>query len=131
MRGVLAHAGVGDHGQLRIGLLERPDRHLDDPLVVERARAHRVLVGRDPEQQDRVDPGGADGRGLLDEGGDREPLDAGHRGNVLADVGAGGDEQRLDQVRGGQLRLAGEAAEDAGPPQPPHPCRRKCHRPGV
>ena len=30
VRGVLAEADVGDHGQVRVGLLQRPDRHLHD-----------------------------------------------------------------------------------------------------
>ena len=32
VRRVLAQADVGDHGQVRVRLLQRPDRHLHDAL---------------------------------------------------------------------------------------------------
>ena len=55
VRGVLAEADVGDHGQLRMGLLQRPHRHLDDALVVVGARPGLVLVGGDAEEQHGAD----------------------------------------------------------------------------
>ncbi len=111
VRGVLAEADVGDHGQVGVGLLQRPDRHLHDALVVVGAGAGLVLAGRDAEEEDRADSGGGDVGGLGDQLGDREALDAGHRLDLLADALAGDDEGGLDQVRRGQLGLADEAAQ--------------------
>jgi hypothetical protein len=98
--GVLAEADVGDHGEVGVGVLQRADRHLHDPLVVVGAGADVVLVGGDAEDQHRFDPGRGDLAGVLHEVGDRVALDARHRGNLLADVLAGDDEGRHDQVGG-------------------------------
>ena len=48
VRGVLAEADVGDHGQLGVGLLQRPHRHLHDALVVvgRRSRSRPCRRGR-------------------------------------------------------------------------------------
>ncbi len=110
VRGVLAEADVGDHGQVGVGLLERPHRHLHDALVVVGAGAGLVLGGGDAEEEDGADAGGGDLGGLGDQLGDREALDAGHRVDFLADVLAGDDEQRLDQVRRGEVRLSDQTA---------------------
>ncbi len=56
--GVLAEAGVGDHDEVGVRLLQRPDRHLHDALVVVGAGAGLVLVRRDPEQDHRRHAGG-------------------------------------------------------------------------
>ena len=127
VRGVLAEADVGDHGQVRVGLLQRPDGHLDDALVVVGARARLVLVGGDAEEQDRADAGGGDLGRLGDQLGDREALDAGHRVDVLADALAGDDEQRLDQVRGRQVGLADQVAQRLGAPQAAQACGGERH----
>ncbi len=111
VRGVLAEADVGDHGQVGVGVLQRPDRHLHDPLVVVGAAADLVLGGGDAEQQQRADPGGGDLAGLLDQVGDREALDARHRLDLLADPLAGDDEGGLDQVGRRELGLADHAAQ--------------------
>ena len=76
VRGVLAEADVGDHGQVRVRLLQRPHRHLHDALVVVGAGADLVLGGGDAEEQDRADPGGGELRRLGYQLGDREALDA-------------------------------------------------------
>ncbi len=94
VRGVLAETNVGDHGQVRVGLLQRPHRHLHDSLVVVGAGARLVLGGGDAEEKDGADAGGGDLRRLGDQLGDREALDAGHRVDLLADVLAGDDEER-------------------------------------
>ena len=117
VRGVLAEADVGDHGQVRVGLLQRAHRHLHDALVVVGAGAGLVLGGGDAEEQERADPGGGDLAGLLDQAGDREALDARHRLDLLADALAGDDEGGLDQVGRGELGLADEAAQGLGPAQ--------------
>ncbi len=61
------------------GLLERPDRHLDDALVVVGARADLVLAGGNPEQHHGRHASAAQLGGLGDQLGDREALDPGHR----------------------------------------------------
>ena len=55
VRGVLAEADVGDHGQVGVGLLQRPHRHLHDALVVVGAAAGLVLGRRDAEEEQRAD----------------------------------------------------------------------------
>ena len=107
VRGVLAEADVGDHGQVGVGLLQRPHRHLHDALVVVGAGAGLVLGGGDAEEQDRADPGGGDLGRLGDQLGDREALDARHRLDLLADPLAGDDEGGLDQVRRATARSRG------------------------
>ena len=111
VRGVLAEADVGDHDDLRVGLLQRPDRHLDDALVVVGLRADLVLARRDAEEQHGADTGGGDLGHLGDRLGDREALHAGHRGDRLAHTLARGDEEGLDEVLRSQLGLADQVAE--------------------
>ena len=53
--GVLAEADVGDHQQLRRGLLGDPDRLLHDPVVARAADARGVLVLGDAEEDDPRD----------------------------------------------------------------------------
>ena len=120
VRRVLAQADVGDHGQVGVRLLQRADRQLHDALVVVGAGAGLVLGGRDPEQDHRLDPDRQQLRRLGDELVDREAVDAGHRLDRLADVLAGDDEQRLDQVPRRQLGLANQVAEGLRSPQAPH-----------
>ena len=72
-------------------------------------------------------PSAARSPASLDRGVDREPVDAGHRGDRLAAVLAGDDEQRLDQVRDRQLGLAHEAAQQAGAAQPAQAGRGEGH----
>ena len=114
VRGVLAETDVGHHDQVGMGLLQRPHRHLHDPLVVVGAGAELVLGGGDPEEHQRPDPGGGDLARLLDQVVDREALDPRHRGNLLANPLAGDDEGGLDQVRRGELGLADQAAQGLG-----------------
>ena len=54
---VLAQTDVGDHDQVGVGVLERPDRHLHDALGIVGAGAGLVLGGRDAEQDHGADPG--------------------------------------------------------------------------
>ena len=128
VRGVLAHADVGDHDEVGVGLLQRAHRHLDHALVVVGAGAELVLGGGDAEEDHRADAD-RDQLGRLGDGlGDRQPLDAGHRLDGLAHRLAGGHEHRLDQVLGAQARLADEVAERLGPAQAAQACGRKAHR---
>jgi hypothetical protein len=50
VRGVLAEADIGDHDDLGVGLLQRPDRHLDHALVVVGLAGGLVLRRGDPEE---------------------------------------------------------------------------------
>ena len=60
VRGVLAETDVGDHHDLGVRLLQRPDRHLDDALVVVGLAADVVLGGGDTEEENRPDAGRGD-----------------------------------------------------------------------
>ena len=115
-------------GEVGVGVLERANRHLHDALVVVGAAADLVLGGGDAEEQDRVDPGGGDLAGLLDQVGDREALDARHRVDALADTLAGDHEEWLDQLRRRELGLADEAAQGLGPAQAAQAGSGKSHR---
>ena len=126
---VLAQAHVGHDEQVGVGLLDRADRELDDALVVVGARALLVLVVGDAEQQHGRDAEGGGGARLLDGVGDREALDAGHRGDGLAAVGAVDDEQRVDEIARLERGLAHEVAQDAGLAQPAQARLGKGHRP--
>jgi hypothetical protein len=128
VRGVGAEADVGDHDQLGVGLLDRPHGELDDALVVVGAGARLVLLGGDAEQQHRRDAELLDRAGLLDRVRDRQPLDAGHRLDRRAAVGAELDEQRLDEVCRRELGLAHHVAQQAATAQPAHAGGWKCHR---
>ena len=118
--GVLAQAHVGDHEQLRHGLLDRARGQLHDALLVPRARAVLVLLGGQPEQHHRGDPQ----RGRLPRLGDgrreRQAIDAGHRRDRLAagrapspPAPAGwlglGHEQRQHELAGAQRRSRARA----------------------
>src|SRR4029079_2405404 len=99
----------------------------DDALVVPRARALLVLIGRDAEEQDA---GEAERRGLarLRHGlGDREAVDAGHRRDRRAPLEAGLDEHRKDEVPCIQARLAHDVPQDRGATQPSEAGLRKGH----
>ena len=111
-----------------MGLLDRPRRQLHDALVVPGARALLVLGGGEPEQQHGGDPELRRLARLGDRVGDREPVDAGHRRDRLAPVDPVGDEHRVDEVRGGQLRLADQAAQRVGGAQPAQAGLREGHR---
>ena len=127
VRRVLAQAQVGDHEQLGVGGLDGAGGELDDPLVVPGARAVLVLGGRQAEQQDARHAERGELARLLDRGVDREVVDPGERGDRLAAVLAGDDEERLDQVRDRQLGLAHEAPQQAGAAQPAQAGRGEGH----
>ena len=131
--GVLAQADVGDHQQLRMRLLDRPRRELDDALVVVGTAADGVLLGRDAEQQHRRQAEGRGFAGLAHGLADRQPVDAGHRRDRRArgaGIGSGGtglDEQRQHEVCGLEPRLAHEVAQRRGAAQASHARQGKGH----
>ena len=129
VRRVLAHAYVGDHEEIGVGLLQGSDGELDDPLGVVGARAGLVLLTRDAEEDHGADAGRLDLRRLGDELGDREPLHAGHRRHLLAHALAGDDEQRLHEVLCGEIRLAHQVAQYLRAPHAPHAGGGKAHPP--
>ena len=120
VRGVLAQAHVGDHDQVRVRLLERAHGQLHDALVVVCARALLVLLGGEPEQQHGRDAELMGDARLLDGVGDREPLDARHRLDGRAAVGAELHEHRVHEMGGAELGLADHVAQDAGLAQASH-----------
>src|SRR5215211_6897658 len=74
---VLAETHVADEHELRRSLSDRPQRTLDDPLVVPGTRALVVLLLRNAEQDHRTDAVGLRGRGGLAGAIDRPPRDPG------------------------------------------------------
>ena len=56
MRGIGAQTHVRDDDELRVRLLQSPQRHLDDALIVIGPRAKLVLLGWDAEEQDGPHP---------------------------------------------------------------------------
>ena len=125
--GVGAQAHVGDHDQLRVRLLERSNRELDDALVVVGARALLVLLGRQAEQQHGGDAELVRLSGVLHGLGDRQPVHARHggdRGAALAQL----DEHRVNEAVRAELRLAHHAAQHARLAQAAQACGGEGHR---
>ena len=124
MQAVMAVAGegierdVGQEADLRHFLLDGAHGAADQIVRVERFAAGlvaqvRVGIGKQREAGDGQ-LGGA--FGLAHRLVDRQPLDAGHRGHWRARVVAVHDEQRPDQVVGGELVLAHHAARPFAAP---------------
>ena len=116
--GVLAEAEVGDHEQLGRVPLGQPDRLLDDPRLVRRRRAVRILVLGNAEQQDRRDAQLGDLGHRLAEAIERELILPRHRRDLAPEVRAVIDEQRVNQVVHRQPMLADEVAEPGVPAEP-------------
>ena len=99
--GVLVEAGVEDHRQLGDRLLDRAGRLLHQAVVVPGVGADRVLLLGDAEQDHRRDAEAGTPwlRPPL-----RRPRPATGRASTrwLADALAGDDEQRVDEVVGGE-----------------------------
>ena len=131
VRGVLAHAHVGDHDQLGVGLLDRPHGELHHALLVVRARPLRVLLRGNPEQQHRRDPERVRRAGLLHRVRDGEALDPRHRLDRRAAVGAELDEHRVDEVPRRELGLAHHVAQCPGAAEASHAGSGKGHDPSV
>ena len=109
--GVLAHAYVGDHAQVRLGGLHGVDRLLDDPAGVVGPRAARVLALRKCRRESRREPRIDHALGLDDEAVDREAVHARHRHHGLAHAVALDDEERQDQVVAAERRSRAPCGE--------------------
>jgi hypothetical protein len=119
VRGVLAHAHVGDDVVLGIVRLDGADRQLDDAVLGKRAAPCLVLGLGQAEEDDRRD---AERLQLVDLGGqlvERELEDARHRRDLVAQAGARLHEQRVDEVCGIQCGLADHRTKRLGAPQAP------------
>ncbi len=125
--GVLAEADVGDDAQLGRGALRRGDRALHDAIRRVGARAARVLLFGNAEQDDGRNPEIRDGLRLFGDLIGREPEDAGHRPDRLAHAAAAHGEEREHQVVAREARLAHQSPQRLGAPQPPHPHAGKTH----
>ena len=115
---VLAHAHVGDHDELRELALERAHGLLHGPFVVPRARAHRILLLGNAEQQHAAHPKLGRGGRVAHHLVDRRLRHPGHRRHGLAHAVAGSNEQRQDELRRSQQRLANERAQGLGAAEP-------------
>ena len=112
--GVLAEAHVGDHDHLRRGGLDRADRLRRDALWVIVPAADGVLRRGDAEEHHRRNPERGDLADLIRQAIHR-PLELPwHRADGAALVLAIAHEERIDEIRGAQRRLAR---------QPPYPRR--------
>ncbi len=116
VRGIGIERDVGQHADLRRGVLGRPDRAADQIVGVERlARVVAAQLGRRVGEQG--DAGNAEvarfPRPLADPV-DRPARDAGQGRDRLLDPLPFGDEQRPDQVRRGQHRLGDQRAAPGG-----------------
>ena len=108
---VLAETDVGHDDQVRTRVLERRDRLLHHAVVGVALETERVLRVRDPEQEHSLDAERRKLDRLACELIDRELVDARHGRHRPAHVGAGNDEERLDEVVWRERRLADEIAK--------------------
>ena len=119
VRRVLAEADVGDDEEPRHFLLDRARRGLYRCLGIVGARAHRILLIRQTEQEHAGHPVGLGGGRLAHGLVDRQLEDAGHRTHFAAFAFAGADEERVDEVVRRQAGLADERANRRCAPQAP------------
>ncbi len=101
MRGVLAHADVGDHDQIGVGLLQRPGRELNDALVVVGAGAGLVLVGGIPKRRTASTPAAWISAASATSSEIESRSTPGIDGTSSRTSVPAVDEQRLDQVGAG------------------------------
>jgi hypothetical protein len=69
---VLAEADIGDDEQVRVRLLDRARRELDDAFVVPRARSLGVLLLGNPKENDAGNPQRCELGTLVEQLGDRQ-----------------------------------------------------------
>ena len=118
VRGVLAETDVGQQHEPRARLAQRPQRALDDAVVVPGARAVGVLLFRDAEQDQRLHAEPSGFLGLGDEIVDGKPAE---RGQLGVRLGGRADEDREHEVVEIQSRLAHERAQAIAAPEPTQP----------
>ena len=111
VRGVLAQAHVRHHQQLLAGRADRADRLLHDAVVGVALGADRVLGRGQPEQDHAADPELLDLLRLARHLVDRQVVAAGQRRDLAPQPLAGRHEQRVDQVRRRERRLAHHRAQ--------------------
>ena len=97
--------------ELGTRILQRGDRLLHDPVVREALEPHRILRGRDPEEQNGLDPERRELSRFAREAVDRELVDPRHRRHRLPHVLSGNDEERIDEVVGRERGLANEVSQ--------------------
>ena len=120
VRGVLAEADVGDEDELRVLGAHRPQRPLDDPVLVPGARALVVLLLGHAEEEQRLAAERGELARLGDEILDRE---AAHPGQLLVRNGRRPDEVRHHEVVEVEPRLAHEPAQGVGAAEAAKPRR--------
>ena len=112
---------VADHADIRMRRLDRPDRPADQVVGIERlARVGGLqLLGDRREYGDGGDAELLRRADRIDQQVDREPLDAGHRGDRLAARLALDDEHRPDQVIDAEAMLGHQPARPGALPVAP------------
>src|SRR5205085_9868106 len=122
VRRVLAETDVREEDETGRARTDRPQRPLDDAVVVPRARALLVFLLGDPEEDHGADAERGElspfGRGRLD----RMPRQA---GQVVVRERLGPDEERHDEVVEAEPGLADETAQRVRAPEPAKPRDRK------
>ena len=120
---VLTQADVTDHEQLGHGALDRADGLLDDPLLVVRLGARRVLGRRNAEQYDAAEAERRRAHGVLHQLVGRQLVHAGHGRDGPAHGLAVRHEQGPHELRGDEVGLLHQAAQRRCPAQTPQPHR--------
>ena len=116
--GVFAEADVGDHHQFRRRPLGPPHHARHQAVAVPGVAARGILVVRDAEQHQRLHPVARQALHHVLQLALGDARDAGHLGDRQGIVDAFLDEDRLDQVVGGDGGLAHQAAQRLGLAQP-------------
>src|SRR5712692_820472 len=113
--------------RVRSGVLDGPEGGAHRAVRIPGAGPLCVLVVGNAEEDHRAHAGGARGLGLLDDQVDRELRDAGHGPDRLAHSPAADGEQRKDEVRRLDARLAHQGAERRGAAQAAGAVRGETH----
>ena len=114
VRRVRVERDVGDHAELRHGLLDRAHCALREPFGIPGFAAVEALdvARRHREQRQRRDAQLGERLGLAHQLIDRDPLDAGHALDRLAPRAALDDEHRIDEIVGAERALAHQPARE-------------------
>ena len=120
VRGVLAETDVRDEDE--VATVQLAQRTLHDAVLVPGARAFLVLLVGNAEEDDGLY---AQADELVRFGGHALDGMAGESGQLLVRELDGPDEQRHDEIREVEARLANEVAQPAGAPQAAEPRHRK------
>jgi len=124
---VLAQTHVGDHEEIRNGLLHRPHRLLDDAVLGIGLAAPRVLLGGQAEEEHGGNAHGGGVLALLQQLVHGEPELPRHRCNGLTHAAAVDGEERIDEILYAELCLAHHLAQEGRFAKPARSIQGKRH----